>query len=160
MDLRTVLQQNEQMFDSYFAKEKAQYGIQTVFTLPNDAMLIHGNPDMLNKTVMNMLSNAVYAVVRKAQRTDFRPEISLVASMAEGCYVLKIRDNGIGIEETIIGKVFDPFFTTKTTDEGTGIGLYLGREIVQNHGGDISVVSVKDDYTEFTVTLPKLQEKR
>ena len=160
MDLRIVLQQSEQMFDSYFAKEKAQYGIQTVFTLPNDAMLIHGNPDMLNKTVMNMLSNAVYAVVRKAQRTDFQPEISLVASMAEGCYVLKIRDNGIGIEETIIGKVFDPFFTTKTTDEGTGIGLYLGREIVQNHGGDISVVSVKDDYTEFTVTLPKLQEKR
>jgi signal transduction histidine kinase len=160
MDLRTVLQQSVQMFDSYFAKEKAQYGIQTVFTLPDDAMLIHGNPDMLNKTVMNMLSNAVYAVVRKAQRTDFQPEISLVASMAEGCYVLKIRDNGIGIEETIIGKVFDPFFTTKTTDEGTGIGLYLGREIVQNHGGDISVVSVKDDYTEFTVTLPKLQEKR
>ena len=160
MDLRIVLQQSEQMFDSYFAKEKAQYGIQTAFALPDDAMLIHGNPDMLNKTVMNMLSNAVYAVVRKAQRTDFQPLISLVASMAEGCYVLKIRDNGIGIEETIISKVFDPFFTTKTTDEATGIGLYLGREIVQNHGGDISVVSVKDDYTEFTVTLPKLQEKR
>jgi len=157
MDLRSVLLQNEQMFDNYFAKEKAQYGIQTVFTLPDDTMLIHGNPDMLSKTVMNMLNNAVYAVAKKAQRTAYHPEISLVATLANGCYVLKIRDDGIGIEETIIDKIFDPFFTTKTTDEATGIGLYLGREIIQNHGGDISVDSVKGEYTEFTITLPGLK---
>ena len=160
MDLRTVLQQNEQMFDSYFAKEKEQYGIQPVFTIPDDAMLMHGNPDMLSKTIMGLLSNAVYAVAKKAQRTSYHPEIALIATLADDNYILKIRDNGIGIEETIIDKVFDPFFTTKTTDEATGIGLYLSREIIQNHGGDISVVSVKDEYTEFTVTLPRLQEER
>jgi signal transduction histidine kinase len=71
----------------------------------------------------------------------------------EGRYVVKIRDNGIGIEEKVIGKVFDPFFTTKTTDEGAGVGLYLSREIIQNHKGDISVASVKEEYTEFTITL-------
>jgi signal transduction histidine kinase len=160
MDLRTVLQQNEQMFDSYFAKEKEQYGIQPVFTIPDDAMFIHGNPDMLSKTIMGLLSNAVYAVAKKAQRTSYHPEIALIATLADDNYILKIRDNGIGIEETIIDKVFDPFFTTKTTDEATGIGLYLSREIIQNHGGDISVVSVKDEYTEFTVMLPMLQEER
>ena len=160
MDLRTVLQQNEQMFDSYFAKEKEQYGIQPVFTIPDDVMLMHGNPDMLSKTIMGLLSNAVYAVAKKAQRTSYHPEIALIATLADDNYILKIRDNGIGIEETIIDKVFDPFFTTKTTDEATGIGLYLSREIIQNHGGDISVVSVKDEYTEFTVTLPRLQEER
>jgi len=65
-----------------------------------------------------------------------------------------VRDNGIGIEDTITDKIFDPFFTTKTTGEAAGVGLYLSREIVQNHGGDISVQSVKNDYTEFTITLP------
>ena len=69
---------------------------------------------------------------------------------------LHFRDNGIGIEATILEKIFDPFFTTKTTGEASGIGLYLSREIVQNHGGDISVQSQKDVFTEFTITLPTL----
>ena len=70
---------------------------------------------------------------------------------------MKVHDNGTGIEEKSIGKIFDPFFTTKTTEEAAGVGLYLSREIIQNHGGDISVVSVKEEFTEFTITLPKKQ---
>ena len=156
MDLLPVLQQNEKMVNTYYAKEKEQYGIQTLFTLPSESMPIYGNPDMLNKTIMSLLGNAFYAVVKKALKGHRRlaPQILLSATKAEGRYVLKIRDNGVGIEKTIIDKIFDPFFTTKTTDEAAGVGLYLSREIIQNHGGDISVESVKDEYTEFTITLP------
>ena len=68
--------------------------------------------------------------------------------------LISIRDNGTGIESTIIDKIFDPFFTTKTTGEAAGVGLYLSREIIQNHGGDISVKSVKDEYSEFTFNIP------
>ena len=117
-------------------------------------MPIHGNPDMLKKTVMSLLGNAIYAVAKKAQRVTYHPEVLLSATLADGRYILRIRDNGIGIDEQIIGKIFDPFFTTKTTSEGAGIGLYLSHEIIQNHGGDISVASVKNEFTEFTVTLP------
>jgi len=146
-------------------------------------MPLHGNPDMLSKTVMSLLGNAVYAVVKKAQKGgagvaggddrtpeggEFVPEITFTATISHSSqstvhspqlgevYILKIRDNGIGIEEKILSKIFDPFFTTKTTGEAAGVGLYLSREIIQNHGGDISVQSVKDDYTEFTITLPTL----
>ena len=83
--------------------------------------------------------------------------MSLTATVAEGKYTLKIRDNGIGIEQKILSKIFDPFFTTKTTGEAAGVGLYLSREIIQNHVGDISVQSVKDEFTEFTITLPNNQ---
>lgn len=172
MDLLPVLQQNEQMLNTYYAKEKEQYNIQTVFTLPSESMPIYGNPDMLSKTVMGLLGNAVYAIVKKAQKNQGDrsldsvknhgpvPLILLSATKTEGRYILKIRDSGIGIEATIIDKIFDPFFTTKTTDEAAGVGLYLSREIIQNHGGDISVESVKDEYTEFTITLPgKKNEK-
>jgi signal transduction histidine kinase len=69
---------------------------------------------------------------------------------------LTIRDTGTGISENIINKIFDPFFTTKTTAEASGVGLYLSKEIAQNHGGDITVQSVKGEYTEFTITLPTL----
>ena len=153
MDLLPVLRQNEKMLSVYFAKEIEQYHIRTTFDIPDTAMPLHGNPEMLSKTFMSMLGNAVYAVMRKAQKQQFAPEVSFTASVADGHYVLKIRDNGIGIEEKILDKIFDPFFTTKTTNEASGVGLYLGREIVQNHHGDISVSSVKDEYTEFVITL-------
>ena len=104
---------------------------------------------------MNILDNAVYALVKKAQKEPkFVPEVSLVVTVADEKYVLKIHDNGTGIEEKNVSTIYDPFFTTKPTSEAAGVGLYLSREIVQNHGGDIRVVSVKDEYTEFTIILP------
>ena len=154
MDLQDVLHQSQEMFGQNFAKEIEQYNIQTVFSLPSGAITLHGNPDMLSKAIMSLLGNAVYAVVKKSQKAPYDPEVSLSATVADGSCVLKVRDNGIGIDEKIIGKVFDPFFTTKTTDEAAGVGLYLSREIIQNHKGDISVASVKNDYTEFTISLP------
>ncbi|MBO7128717.1 MAG: GHKL domain-containing protein [Prevotella sp.] len=159
MDLLPVLQQNKEMFSKYYANEKEQYHIHTTFALPSSAMLLHGNPSMLSKAIMNLLANAVYAVVRKAQRVkDYIPEVSLTATVTDGRYVLKIRDNGTGIEEKLLDKIFNPFFTTKTTSEATGIGLYLTHEIIQNHKGDINVASVRNEYTEFTIMLPMVKE--
>ena len=106
---------------------------------------------------MCLLGNSIYAVVKKAMNTSYSPEIVLEAKDAGDAVKITVHDNGIGIEDTIINKIFDPFFTTKTTGEAAGVGLYLSREIVQNHGGDISVQSVKNDYTEFTITLPYIK---
>jgi signal transduction histidine kinase len=154
MDLLPVLRQDEKMLANYYAKEIEQYHIHISFYLPDGAMPLHGNPDMLSKTMMSLLGNAVYAVVKKAQKQQqYNPEISLTATVTDGQYILKVRDNGVGIEEKILGKIFDPFFTTKTTEEAAGVGLYLSREIIQNHGGDMSAVSTKDEFTEFTITL-------
>lgn len=158
MDLLPVLRQNEEMLRNYFSNEIENDNINVTFNLPGSAMPLHGNPEMLSKTMMSLLGNAIYAVNKKAQKNaQFKPEVSLTAEVDGDRYLLKIRDNGNGIEEKILGKIFDPFFTTKTTGEAAGVGLYLSREIIQNHGGDISVDSVKDDHTEFTITLPKLQ---
>jgi signal transduction histidine kinase len=157
MDLLPVLQRNEEMFNNSFAKEKEQHHISFSVRLPAEAMPLHGNPDMLSKTVMSLLGNAVHAIVKKAQHISYAPEVSLTATATGHHYTLRIRDNGIGIEEKILPKIFDPFFTTKTTQEAAGVGLYLSREIIQNHGGDITVESALDQYTEFTVTLPKLK---
>ena len=160
MDLLPVLQQSKEMLNNYFAKEKEQYAIKTSFTLPTNPIMIHGNADLLSKVIMNMLGNAVYAVVKAANKQEqYSPEVTLTVTEAKGQYILKIRDNGIGIEEKNQDKIFDPFFTTKTTGEAAGIGLYISREIIQNHGGDISVASVKDEYTEFTITIPYAKDK-
>ena len=153
MNLATIFHQNEQMVSEYYKNEIAQYHIKTAFEYP-EAIQIDGNPEQLSKTIMSLLGNSVYATVKKAQKTPYAPEVTLRATQTGKEVTIIIRDNGIGIEETIVDKIFDPFFTTKTTGEASGVGLYLSREIIQNHGGDISVKSVKDDYTEFTIIIP------
>jgi signal transduction histidine kinase len=154
MDLSAVISQNEKMLQEYYKKEIAEHHIKTVFNLPETHLQIDGNAEQLSKTIMCLLGNSIYAVVKKAMNTSYSPEIVLEAKDAGDAVKITVHDNGIGIEDTIINKIFDPFFTTKTTGEAAGVGLYLSREIVQNHGGDISVQSVKNDYTEFTITLP------
>jgi signal transduction histidine kinase len=152
-----VLRQDEEMLGNYFGEDIKQYGIKTSFNIPQELINIKGNPEQLSMTIMSLLGNAVYAVVKKAQREKYAPEITLSVNSDDTQYDIVIRDNGIGIENTIINKIFDPFFTTKPTGEAAGVGLYLSREIIQNIGGDISVKSEKDAYTEFTIILPILQ---
>lgn len=157
MSLTSVLKQNFDMLNAYCADDIKQYAIKTVLDIPENEININGNATQLSKMVMSILTNAVYAVVKKAKREQpgaYVPEISLSAIAAKDSVSIIVRDNGIGIEDTIKEKIFDPFFTTKTTGEASGVGLYLSREIVQNHGGDINMNSVKDNYSEFTITLP------
>ena len=127
---------------------------QTVFNHPDENVNVTANIEQLGKTFMSILVNGIYAVQKKAQRENYEPQVTVTLSQEGGKAKVVIHDNGIGIESTIIDKIFDPFFTTKTTGEAAGVGLYLSKEIVQNHKGDITVRSEKDVYTEFTITLP------
>ena len=156
MDLIGVIRQDEEMLESYFKQDIAQYGIKITFDCPEGPLPIDGNPDQLSKTIMSLLGNAVYAIKKKALRVteSYTPEITLRLTTDSKQVLISIRDNGIGIENTILDKIFDPFFTTKTTGEASGVGLYLSREIIQNLGGDISVKSVKDEYSEFIINIP------
>ncbi len=157
MNLTALLHQNEEMVMTYFGKEIEQYHIKSVFEIPASEIKINGNAEQLSKTFMSMLANAIYAVIKKSKRVEvYSPEISLKTVVDGKQVYLHFHDNGIGIESTILDKIFDPFFTTKTTAEASGVGLYLSREIAQNHGGDISVQSEMGVFTEFTITLPTI----
>jgi signal transduction histidine kinase len=70
---------------------------------------------------------------------------------------VRIRDNGSGIPSPIKDKIFDPFFTTKPVGQGTGLGLSICYQIVEKHGGKISVNSQIGEGTEFAIALPLKQ---
>jgi signal transduction histidine kinase len=156
MDLARVLRQDHEMVRTYYANEIGDHNIKLTLDMPEGELPINGNAEQLSKTLMSLLGNSIYAIVKKAQREKYQPEIKMTVKTADDHIQLTVYDNGIGIEDTIINKIFDPFFTTKPTGEASGVGLYLSREIIQNHGGDIQVKSVKNEYSEFTITLPAL----
>jgi signal transduction histidine kinase len=153
-DIINILKQDEEMVNTYYAQQIKDYGIQVTFDYPSDQIMVACNPDLLSKVIMSMLNNSIYAIEKKFLRQHYQPELSLKAIRFEDKVFIKVRDTGISIEKTILDKIFDPFFTTKTTGEASGIGLYLSNDIIQNYGGIITVNSVKDEFTEFTITLP------
>ena len=111
--------------------------------------------DQMGKSLMSMLANSVYAIKKKAEKgcAPYSPVIRVSVLEEDGKAIIKIYDNGIGIEESILNKIFDPFFTTKPTAEAPGVGLYLSQQIMHDCGGNITVNSSKDDYTEFVISL-------
>ena len=116
-------------------------------------------PQEITRVLVNLLSNAFYAVTKRSleeESGDYEPTVSVTTLGKEDSLEIKIRDNGIGIPSEVRDKLFEPFFTTKPTGEGTGLGLSMCFDIVvQKHGGDIVVDSAPGEFTEFALTLPR-----
>ena len=114
-------------------------------------------PQDLSRAVLNVMNNACHAVWKKqlSAGENYHPEVSVCVKVEGANLVIGIADNGIGMNEEVKRRIFEDFFTTKSSSEAAGIGLYLSREILQSYGGDVVVKSVKDEYSEFIITLPE-----
>ncbi|MCD4676746.1 MAG: response regulator [Desulfobacula sp.] len=109
--------------------------------------MVEGFPQKLNQVFMNILVNAAQAIKEKG-------EIK-IQTKKEGKYVVvTISDNGCGIEKEHLSKIFDPFFTTKEIGKGTGLGMNIAYNIIEEHKGKINVKSVVGKGTIFTIILP------
>lgn len=123
-------------------------------TLPKISMV----PQDVGRVLLNLLTNAFYAVQqkRKTAGAEYKPtvELSTFALRPGGCRVT-VKDNGTGIPENIKAKIMQPFFTTKPTGEGTGLGLSMSYDIiVKAHGGSLSINTKEGEYSEFVLTIP------
>lgn len=110
----------------------------------------------LNQVFMNILGNAIDAIVEQYDLIPDRPsKISIeTKSLGENVHIT-ISDSGGGIPEAVQSKLFDPFFTTKPVGKGTGLGLSISYQIiVENHNGKLSCHSTIDHGTTFTIVIP------
>lgn len=107
----------------------------------------------INQAILNIINNSVYAIRSKGD--CFKGIISISSYTEKDYVVCTIKDNGVGIEKSIINKVFDAFFTTKSKDGGSGLGLSVAHDIiVDKHKGKLLVESEVGNYTKITIKLP------
>ncbi len=114
-------------------------------------------PQDIGRIMLNLFNNAFYAVNQKTKTAGrgYKPEVSVSTSSENGQVVIKVKDNGVGMPDSIKEKIMQPFFTTKPTGEGTGLGLSLTYDmVVKGHGGSIQVNSKEGEGSEFIITLP------
>ncbi len=109
------------------------------------------------RVLLNCINNAFYAVQQKTKLNldGYKPLVSVSTHSEKDEIIIKIRDNGTGMPESVKAKIFQPFFTTKPTGQGTGLGLSLAYDIVtKGHGGTMEVASAEGEWTEFVIKLP------
>ena len=109
-------------------------------------------PGKINQVFMNLISNAIQAI--KSKETQAEEEFLTIKSWYIDQQVkISIKDSGIGMSDEVKHRIFEPFFTTKDIGEGTGLGLSIVFSIIENHKGNIEVISKLNEGTEFIITL-------
>jgi signal transduction histidine kinase len=113
-------------------------------------------PQDIGRVILNLITNAFYAVTEKAkqQPNGYEPTISVSSKKLDDKIFISVKDNGGGIPQKVVDKIFQPFFTTKPTGQGTGLGLSLSYDIVKAHGGEIKVETKEGEGSEFIIQLP------
>ncbi len=108
----------------------------------------------IQQVILNILKNAAQAISHKTYIND-KPIIKISIFQKHDMVIVKIEDNGPGMDEDVRKRIFEPFFTTKDVGIGTGLGLSVSYFIVtNNHGGTIEIESRKDKGSAFIIKLP------
>jgi signal transduction histidine kinase len=113
--------------------------------VPADLPPLYGVRGQLVQVFLNLVLNAVDATARGGH-------IALRAECAGGGVIVTVQDDGAGIDATHALRVFQPYFTTKKN--GTGLGLFVSRKMIADHGGQIEFESRPGEGTKFRVSLP------
>lgn len=113
-------------------------------------------PQDIGRVILNLITNAFYAVTEKKKLfpEGYEPLVSVSTSRQNSSIEIRIKDNGTGIPFKVVDKIFQPFFTTKPTGQGTGLGLSLSYDIVKAHGGELKVETKENEGSEFIISLP------
>ena len=155
-DLNGVIQSAVQTACSAFSSRTQNFAVQPTFDLDpsvGEVPLVEG--DFL-EVMVNLVSNACQAMLQKQEASDqpYEPELTITTQLTESAALIRIRDNGTGIADDVIGYIFNPFFTTQSGTLGAGLGLTIAADVARRLGGDLSVDTVYGEYTEFTMSIP------
>lgn len=125
-------------------------GIDFSVRVPDHALPVALDPQMLHRVVVNVVGNAAQAIRERSPHG----RIEVVASEERGFVVIDVDDNGPGIDPPLRDRVFDPYVTTKA--DGTGLGLAIVKKIIVEHGGMVEVADGKLGGARVRIRIPLL----
>jgi len=161
-DLAATIQKAVDLTKYQLAKEKIHLKQEQT-----EAISVYGYENELTHILLNLINNAKDALAQ-SQKRDKR--IHIYTKKTQTHAIISIIDNAGGVKDDIIGKIFEPYFTTKHKSAGTGIGLYMSKQIVEKHmHGKISYKNIQhkmnnrdgtlEQCAMFTIEIPKLHKR-
>lgn len=136
-------------------------GIDLQLEFRDDLPKVKSASHQIPRLFLNLISNARHALNEKYPGASPDKILQIRGGLQQednGLFVhVSVKDFGAGIPADLLDRVMNPFVTTKSSAEGTGLGLSITHEIVQKHGGTLSIDSVHGEYTEVIVQLPAMK---
>ncbi len=144
----------KECIDTLLHMVKNQYDTENIkIEFTSDDIVITNYENELKQSILNILNNAKDALVSKKENVDFDALIHISVKQSNNDVKIEIINNGDTIKDDIIDRIFEPYFTTKFEHQGTGIGLYMTKSIIEtNMKGRIEVENTKDG-VKFIITL-------
>lgn len=146
VDIEALCTKISTLLERDFAAKNISFSIRK-----SDDVILYGDADQLIQVILNLLKNSIRA-------TPEGGAISLEITRARNDCRICVRDSGKGMSEEVQNKMFDPFFTD--SKDGTGLGLAVCHQIVEQHHGRFEVTSKIGEGTAVVIILPQDQEKR
>jgi len=129
--------------------------IEVLLKLAQDTDRVWMDAEKMKQVILNLLGNAVDFTSENGRiEIETRSEKE---SDGQRTIIVQIKDSGVGIPLANLGRIFDPYFTTKHKSDqynGTGLGLFIAHQNIQDHGGHIEVQSLPEQNTTFTLYIP------
>ena len=155
VDLNEVLREAVNSGCTTFSAQWQDFSVEPVLDLDEsvgDATLVERD---FSDALINLVSIAFYAMGQKRKASEGYEPVLTVSSRRVGDMVeIRLRDNGTGISDDVLGRIFNPFFSTRDGAAGAGLGLPIAADVARRFGGDLSVDTVYGEYAEFIMTLP------
>lgn len=141
----------------------AKHYIKVILNAQEDR-LCNGFESEILQSLLNILNNAKDILVKNVEDEEKR-FIFIDTKIVDNNIMIQIKDNAGGVPENIIDKLFEPYFTTKGEDDGTGLGLYMCKQIVEDSLGSVAVVNEEYEYqgelyqgANFIISFPIVKD--